>query len=165
MKSECISELAPMESLFANSLLRQLEQKKWTVYRLAKESGVTEGHLRNIISGKRSPTDEVLSKLAPALAVPLDQLKAWARAEGMTEAEERYFWQDAASPLVRMEAAGREIDRLVEEKRALVQGPKTQEAVKRAGEIDALLLALENLLEEEGAKLETEKRMRAGGST
>lgn len=110
--------------------------------------------------GARRPTDEVLAKLAPVLGVPLAQLRAWARAEGMDEEEQRYLWQDAASPLVRIEAAAREVHRLADEKRALVAGPKTPEAVQRAGEIDALLLALENLLEEEGAKLEAEKRLR-----
>lgn len=146
---------------FGQRLQRLIDERGSTKYRLGKESGVQQDLIGKIVRGDRSATDEVLAKLAPALGVPYDQLKAWARADGMGEEEERYLWQDTASPLVRIEAAAREVQRLGDEKLALVQGPKTPRAVKRAGEIDALLLALENLLEEEGAKLEAEKRRRA----
>lgn len=92
-----------------------------------------------------------------------ENIKAWAeQLQTLSPEDQRHLWQNAG-PLVRMEAAGREVDRLVAEKRALVQGPKTPEAVKRAGEIDAMLLALKNLMDEEGAKLEAEKARRAEG--
>lgn len=78
---DSISHLKAMEDRFVASLRQLLEKKAWTVYRLAKESGVSEGHLRNILSGKREPTDEVLAKLAPALEASFDQLKAWADAD------------------------------------------------------------------------------------
>lgn len=50
-------------------------------YRVAADAGVDGGLYAKIETGKRHPTDEVLSKLSPVLGVPLDELKAWANAD------------------------------------------------------------------------------------
>lgn len=50
-------------------------------YRVASDAGVDGGLYAKIETGQRHPTDDVLSKLAPVLGIPFDELKAWADAD------------------------------------------------------------------------------------
>lgn len=154
-------------STFGTNLRQRREAAGITGNQLAKLAEIDQSRLskieRGVLGMSKAEMDRMVQKV-PELQTTVDELKAWAAADKVRkelgDSGMNALWKTAASPLVRIEAAGREIERLVEEKRALVQGPKTPEAVKRAGEIDALLLALENYLGEEGAKLEAEKRRR-----
>ena len=73
--------LEKMKRTFAERLGQLMTEKGLTAYRVSKETEVSEGHLSNMLKGRRPPTDEVLSKLAPVLGVPFDELKAWANAD------------------------------------------------------------------------------------
>jgi len=50
------------------------EAKGWSQYRLAKESGVSQGRISEIEAGKGSPSLGTLRALAKALGVTLDEL-------------------------------------------------------------------------------------------
>lgn len=51
-----------------------MEQKGWTKYRLAKEAGLGQSTVHEILSGKKvSPNAKTLSKLADALDVSVDE--------------------------------------------------------------------------------------------
>lgn len=57
-----------------NNIQRLIEERGWTIYRLAKESGVTVSALYNIGKKRQGPYVETLVKLADALNVSLDEL-------------------------------------------------------------------------------------------
>lgn len=79
--------------------------------------------------------------------------------------EIQYLWKDAAGPVVRMEAAKDEVERLAAEKKALVSGERTPEAEQRVDEIDALLQALHDYMQREVSALEQlQKQRKANGS-
>ena len=53
-----------------NLILKLLEAKGWTKYKLAKESGIPQSSLHDILSGKiKNPTGERLKSIADALAL------------------------------------------------------------------------------------------------
>ncbi|MEK5480343.1 helix-turn-helix transcriptional regulator [Paenibacillus sp. FSL R5-0407] len=57
------------------NMLRLLEERDWTVYRLSKESDVAVSALYNIASGKKkAPNVETAVKIANAFGVSLDEL-------------------------------------------------------------------------------------------
>ncbi|KGP80111.1 helix-turn-helix transcriptional regulator [Paenibacillus sp. FSL H8-0317] len=56
------------------NMQRLIDEKGWTIYRLAKESGVTVSALYNMGSKKQGPHAETLVKLSKALGVTLDEL-------------------------------------------------------------------------------------------
>lgn len=52
-----------------------IEEKKISKYRVAKEGGITQTALGEIISGKNSnPTVETLSKISKGLGIPVHEL-------------------------------------------------------------------------------------------
>ncbi|MFR4583822.1 helix-turn-helix domain-containing protein [Clostridium cadaveris] len=56
-----------------NLILKLLEAKGWTKYKLAKESGIPQSSLHDILSGKiKNPTGERLKSIADALGVSVD---------------------------------------------------------------------------------------------
>ncbi|MEK4239099.1 helix-turn-helix domain-containing protein [Paenibacillus sp. FSL H7-0714] len=57
-----------------DNMQRLIDERGWTVYRLAKESGVTVSALYNIGKKKQGPYAETLVKLSDALGVTLDEL-------------------------------------------------------------------------------------------
>lgn len=62
----------------ASKLRSLLDSSGMTAYRLAKNSGVPSSNLSDFLNGKKMPTDDVLSKLAPVLGVEFDELRAYA---------------------------------------------------------------------------------------
>lgn len=70
-----------MPQQFAERLIALRTSRGLSCNRLSHLADVDQSTLNKIELGKRSPTDDVLSKLAPVLAVPYDQLKAWADAD------------------------------------------------------------------------------------
>jgi transcriptional regulator with XRE-family HTH domain len=50
------------------------KSKNMSIYKLSKESGVSQPYLKDIESEKKSPTLRVLQKIAAALKVPITQL-------------------------------------------------------------------------------------------
>lgn len=64
-----------MEIKLEENMLRLLEERDWTIYRLSKESDVTVSTLYNIASGKKkAPNMETAVKIACAFGVSLDEL-------------------------------------------------------------------------------------------
>lgn len=57
-----------------NNMQRLIDERGWTIYRLAKESGVTVSALYNIGKKRQGPYVETAVKLADALNVSLDEL-------------------------------------------------------------------------------------------
>lgn len=57
-----------------DNLEKQMNLRGWTKYRLAKEAGIGQSTLHEILSGKKtSPNANTLSKLASALEVSVDE--------------------------------------------------------------------------------------------
>lgn len=63
-----------MGAVIEENIQRFIDEKGWTIYRLAKESGVTVSALYNIGKKRQGPYAETLVKLADALGVTLDEL-------------------------------------------------------------------------------------------
>ncbi|MNW38762.1 helix-turn-helix protein [compost metagenome] len=64
-----------MDIKLEENMLRLLEERDWTVYRLSKESNVTVSSLYRIAAGeKKAPNIETAVKIAGALGVSLDEL-------------------------------------------------------------------------------------------
>lgn len=57
-------------------LNKALKKKEWSVYRLAKESGITESTLYSIFSGKALPTIDTLQIICDSLGLTLAELFA-----------------------------------------------------------------------------------------
>ena len=57
-------------------LNKALKRKEWSVYRLAKESGITESTLYSIFSGKALPTIDTLQIICDHLGLSLAELFA-----------------------------------------------------------------------------------------
>ncbi|NQX45309.1 helix-turn-helix transcriptional regulator [Paenibacillus tritici] len=57
-----------------NNMQRLIDERGWTIYRLAKESGIAVSALYNLGKKKQGPYAETLVKLANALDVSLDEL-------------------------------------------------------------------------------------------
>ncbi|MFD1990049.1 helix-turn-helix domain-containing protein [Paenibacillus nicotianae] len=53
---------------------RMLKEKKWTIYKLGKESGVSLSALYALPNKKKGPNAETLVKLADALETTIDNL-------------------------------------------------------------------------------------------
>lgn len=53
-----------------------MAQNGLTAYRLARETGISEAHVYNVLNGKREATDDVLERIAPHLGVSLAELLA-----------------------------------------------------------------------------------------
>ena len=70
-----------MTQAFGDKLKQFRESLGISGYRLAKDAGLAYSNLHHIESGKRPPTDEVLSKIAPILGISFDELKAWANVD------------------------------------------------------------------------------------
>lgn len=62
--------------MFSNEkLIELLQSKGWSNYRLAKESGLGNSTINEIVSGKKkTPNADTLYKIASALGVPIDIL-------------------------------------------------------------------------------------------
>lgn len=60
-----------MPNPFPSRLIALRESRNWTRYRLARESGLSQGHLASIEKGEVSPSIEVVKKIARALGVSL----------------------------------------------------------------------------------------------
>ncbi|RXI52638.1 helix-turn-helix domain-containing protein [Clostridium tetani] len=57
-----------------NKLVKALENKKWSAYKLWKVSGVSQSVISDIINGKvKNPTVKTLSKIADALGVSVNE--------------------------------------------------------------------------------------------
>ncbi|MCL6605517.1 MAG: helix-turn-helix domain-containing protein [Paenibacillus sp.] len=56
------------------NMQRLINEKNWTIYRLAKESDVAVSALYNIGKKRQGPYAETLIKLADALEVTVDEL-------------------------------------------------------------------------------------------
>ncbi|EJW20050.1 helix-turn-helix domain-containing protein [Paenibacillus alvei] len=63
-----------MGMTIAENVHKLLEEKRWTVYRLGKESGVSLTVLYGLGAKKQGPNAETLVKLANALDVTVDEL-------------------------------------------------------------------------------------------
>jgi SOS-response transcriptional repressor LexA len=74
-----------MANRFADQLKSALSAQGLTKYRLAQVSGVSEGLLSRLASGKQLPSDETIDRLAPVLGVSSDGLKAAAMSDRMGE--------------------------------------------------------------------------------
>ena len=55
-------------------VLKLIEEKGWTLYRLSKESGVSLTALYSLDKKELGPTADTLVKLADALGVTVDEL-------------------------------------------------------------------------------------------
>lgn len=53
---------------------RLIEKKNWTLYRLAKESGVSPSVLYELSNKKYGPNIEILIKFADALGTTVDEI-------------------------------------------------------------------------------------------
>ena len=51
-----------------------LAERKWTVYRLSQETGLSTGHLHDLVSGKYEPGMDTLRTLAAGFGVKLKDL-------------------------------------------------------------------------------------------
>lgn len=71
--------------LFGELLKASRESKGLSGYRVSAEAGIDRGLYAKIETGQRQPTDDVLTKLAPVLEIPLDELRAWAEADRIQE--------------------------------------------------------------------------------
>lgn len=56
------------------NMQKLIDEKGWTIYRLAKESNVTVSALYSMGKKKQGPNTETLVKIADALGVTLDEL-------------------------------------------------------------------------------------------
>jgi transcriptional regulator with XRE-family HTH domain len=59
---------------FGEWLLSEMNKRGMTQSRLAKESGLTQGSISNIISGRRGRSDKSLSQIARALKLPQEHV-------------------------------------------------------------------------------------------
>lgn len=71
-----------------NRIIKLMDNRGWTKYRLAKESEVSQSTIHDIVSGKKtSPNINTISKIAKALDVSIDAFSD----ESIEEAEEDYI--------------------------------------------------------------------------
>lgn len=63
-----------MPNPFHSRLIALREQRNWTRYRLAQETGLSQGHLASIERGEVSPSIEVVKKITRALGCSLAEL-------------------------------------------------------------------------------------------
>jgi XRE family transcriptional regulator, regulator of sulfur utilization len=66
--------MSPTPRQMGLNLRRERKAKRWSMYRLAKESGRSAETIRKLEDGKADPTVGVLQDLADALGVPLIRL-------------------------------------------------------------------------------------------
>ena len=75
-----------------NRITYFLEFKHWTLYRLAKESGLPYSSLNNIFNRKNCPTISTLEKICDGLQISLSEFFAFQgnplRSETLTEHEQ-----------------------------------------------------------------------------
>ncbi len=88
-----------LEMRLAARVLREREQRGWSVAELAAKSGVSRAMISKIERGDASPTASLLVKIATAFGLPLSLLLA--RAEGdasrISRAADQQRWQDPES--------------------------------------------------------------------
>lgn len=61
--------------MVGNNLKNICEKKKITMYRLSKETGISQSYLSEMVNGKATnPSSEVLIKLSNFLKTPIDTL-------------------------------------------------------------------------------------------
>ncbi len=63
-----------VEEAFSKNMYRHMKRKGWTFVRLAKESGVTSGHLRSIKNNRRAPRLDTAYLISKALGVTVNDL-------------------------------------------------------------------------------------------
>ena len=51
-----------------------LAKRGWTIYRAAAETGLSTGHLHDLVTGKYEATQPTLRALAKGLGVPIGEL-------------------------------------------------------------------------------------------
>lgn len=62
--------------MFWKVIQKELDKKKWSVYRLSKESGVNENTVRSIQKGVSvNPGIKTMIKIADVLNISLDEFK------------------------------------------------------------------------------------------
>ncbi|MCL6598960.1 MAG: helix-turn-helix domain-containing protein [Alicyclobacillus macrosporangiidus] len=71
-----------MSSAVAENVQRLLKARGWTVYRLAKESGVSLTALYNLGKHTSGPTASTLVKIAKTLDVTVDELLQGGEVDG-----------------------------------------------------------------------------------
>ena len=59
-------------SVIAEKITAARSAKKWTRYRLAKESGLEIGHISGIEDGKFAPRVDTLEKICKALGIVIE---------------------------------------------------------------------------------------------
>jgi transcriptional regulator with XRE-family HTH domain len=62
------------KTTFAVRLARLLAERQMNVYRLAKDTGLTQSFLGKLVHGEQIPGLEAAAKIADALGVTLDEL-------------------------------------------------------------------------------------------
>lgn len=90
-----------MAQPFTDYLRSMLEAGGVTAYRLAKLTGMSEGHVSNLLKGRREFTDDVVERIAEALNIDPEEMKARRDVETLAENIERirqYFPDVLGSP-------------------------------------------------------------------
>lgn len=72
--------------MFVAKVREALQDKGLSAYKLAQETGSSEGHVYNVLGGKREPTADLIEKWAPILGVDAEELHALADADRLGEA-------------------------------------------------------------------------------
>jgi len=61
--------------MVGNNVKKICSKKKITMYRVSKETGISQSYLSDLVNGKATnPSSEVLIKLSEFLNVPIDTL-------------------------------------------------------------------------------------------
>lgn len=78
---ETLEKPRKLASMFAEALRAALIEKGKTKYRVAEDSGVSEGMLSRYAKGERVPSDETIDRIAAVLALDPEPFKAAAAAD------------------------------------------------------------------------------------
>ena len=77
----------------AEALRKCIEEREWSAYRLAKESGVPESTVRAALSGETEPTFRTAEALCRGLRIPFAALLAEGATPQLSEEESVLLFQ------------------------------------------------------------------------